>query len=65
MWRETTRCERNLAIWRDELDDFVPPRVLDFHVHLWNADAINPGHVPDPGGHACPEYTAEMLVEDM
>lgn len=65
MWRETTKQERNLAIWREELDEFVPPRVLDFHVHLWNGDAIDPDHVPDPGGHACPEYSADMLIADM
>ncbi|MCG3181898.1 MAG: hypothetical protein BIFFINMI_04338 [Phycisphaerae bacterium] len=65
MWRETTRHERNMAIWREELDGFVPPRVLDFHVHLYDAACIDPAHVPSAGGHPCPEYSREMLLGDL
>ena len=27
-WKEDTRHERNLKIWREELDAFVPEKVL-------------------------------------
>ena len=33
-WKETTRQERNLRIFREELDEFLPERILDFHVHI-------------------------------
>ena len=36
MWRETPKHERNLKIFREEIDDFLPEKILDFHVHLLN-----------------------------
>ena len=43
MWRETTKYQRNKRIWQEELDGFLPGKILDFHVHVINADAIPPG----------------------
>ena len=65
MWRETTRLERNLQIWREELDDFVPRRVLDFHVHVWNQDTMPPGQTYDCAGHPIPGYTFDDLQRDL
>ena len=40
MWRETTKHERNMRIWQEELDEFVPKKVLDFHVHVFCEDML-------------------------
>ena len=65
MWRETTRHERNLRIWREELDDFVPERVLDFHVHVFDAATLPAGQHFDCGGHPIRHYTFEELRDDL
>jgi len=32
-------CDRK--IWEEELEDFVPRRILDTHIHcVWNADLV-------------------------
>jgi len=66
MWRETTRHERNRIIWEEELDDFVPRRVLDFHVHVFHAETIPSGEGPYIcGGHPLPSYDIEMVSQDL
>ena len=65
MWQETTRDDRNLRIWNEELDDFVPDRVLDFHVHIWNAATVGSA-VPFPcGGHPLVKYDFNDLRDDL
>lgn len=65
MWRETTRHERNLRIWREELDDFVPDRVLDFHVHVWNNECMPAGTTYDCAGHPIAQYSFDDLRRDL
>ena len=56
MWQETTRHERNLRIWDEQLDDFVPERVLDFHVHVWDRATVGAAEPFSCGGHSLDEY---------
>lgn len=65
MWRETAKHERNLKIWREEFEQFVPARVLDFHVHVWNADCVPPAADWDCAGHPLREYTFDDLRQDL
>ena len=65
MWQETTRHERNLKIWNEEFEQFVPRRVLDFHVHVVNAATIPDGETFGAAGHALDKYDFDDLREDM
>lgn len=65
MWRETTRHERNLRIFEEELDDFLPPRILDFHVHIWNRECVSPGVVFSCGGVPLSHYDMEDFEQDL
>jgi len=65
MWRETTKHERNVRIWKDELDEFVPDKVLDFHIHIFNEDSIPAGHCYKAGGHAISKYGFGDLEQDL
>lgn len=64
MWRETTRQERNRVIWEEELADFVPRRVLDFHVHVF-LDGTTGGTPHDVAGNPLPAYTLDDLSDDL
>ncbi|MDQ1255988.1 MAG: Amidohydrolase family protein [Candidatus Hydrogenedentes bacterium] len=65
MWRETARHERNAAIWREELDGFVPRRVLDFHVHVWNREVLPEGETYSCAGHPIALYDLTDLEADL
>lgn len=65
MWRETTKHERNLRIWQEELDGFVPDKVLDFHVHIFNKPTLPEGQTFDCAGHPISEYDFEQLDQDL
>jgi hypothetical protein len=65
MWRETTRHGRNLKIWREELDAFLPARILDFHVHLLNAGVAPAGEPLSCAGHPIEKYDREDLEADL
>lgn len=65
MWRETTKHQRNLKIWREELDEFVPEKVLDFHVHLFNAETLPAGQSYDCAGHPIAKYDYDDLRGDL
>jgi len=65
VWRETTKHERNLKIWNEELEDFVPDKVLDFHVHVVNCEAIPPGETHNAAGHQIPSYDMDDLRADL
>jgi len=65
MWRETTEQARNLHIWREELDGFVPDRVLDFHVHVWNASTVPAGETFSCAGHPISKYDFDDLQADL
>jgi hypothetical protein len=65
MWRETTTHERNMRIWTEELADFVPAKVLDFHVHILNAATLPAGKTWSAGGHALTSYDFDDLRRDL
>ncbi|MCP4641376.1 MAG: amidohydrolase family protein, partial [bacterium] len=65
MWRETTKHERNLTIFQDELDGFLPDRVLDFHVHVWNEGVVPAGDIYSCGGHPITKYDFDDLRQDL
>ncbi len=65
MWRETTKHERNERIWREELEEFVPHRVLDFHVHVFNQATLPAGQTYPCAGHAISKYDYDDLRADL
>jgi len=66
MWKETTEKEKNLHIYNEEIRDFIPERLLDFHVHVFH-DQVLKAH--DPGfplpGTRIRSYTIPELISDM
>lgn len=64
-WKEDTRHERNLKIWREELDAFVPEKVLDFHVHVFAEGVIPEGQNWGPIGHPLNTYDYDDLAADL
>jgi len=65
VWQESTRHERNLKIWNEELDDFVPGRVLDFHVHVFSAATLPEGRTFSVAGHPVSKYDVDDLKGDL
>ena len=65
MWRETTKHDRNRRIWDEELEDFVPRKVLDFHVHVFNESALPAGQTYSCAGHAIARYDYDDLRQDL
>lgn len=65
MWRQTTRQDHNRKIWEEELADFVPQKVLDFHVHIMNEGVIPRGEAFSSGGHPITKYDFEDLEQDL
>jgi predicted TIM-barrel fold metal-dependent hydrolase len=65
MWRETTKHARNLKIFREELDAFLPRKVLDFHVHILNAEAVPAGSQWNCAGHPLTQYGYDDLERDL
>ena len=65
MWRETTQHERNLKIFREELDGFLPDKILDFHVHILNAGLVPAGKPFSCAGHPITRYDYDDLAADL
>jgi predicted TIM-barrel fold metal-dependent hydrolase len=65
MWRETTKHDRNRRIWDEELADFVPQCVLDFHAHVVNKAAIQRGESYEVAGHPVEKYDFDDLKSDL
>lgn len=65
MWRETTKHERNGRIFREELDDFLPEKILDFHVHVYNEGVVPEGEEYCCAGHTLNAYPLEELARDL
>jgi hypothetical protein len=65
MWRETTQHERNLKLFREELDSFLPERILDFHVHIFNDGVIPKGKTFSCAGHPITKYDFDDLKRDL
>lgn len=65
MWRETTEYERNRTIFREELDSFLPGKILDFHVHIFNEGVIPEGQTFSCAGHPIARYDLDDLDRDL
>jgi len=64
-WRETVLQERNRRIFAEELDGFVPGRVFDAHVHVFNPGVVPAGGSFDCAGHPIASYTLDELAADL
>ncbi|MEW6355272.1 MAG: amidohydrolase family protein [Planctomycetota bacterium] len=65
-WKETTRQARNMNIFREEIDDFLPTKILDFHVHVFPEAIMSPDHEGwSAGGHRIRRYTLDELRGDL
>jgi len=57
--------ERNRRVFQEELEEFVPAKILDFHVHVFDA-ATSPTKNPfNAGGETRGQYTYEELDGDL
>ena len=65
MWRETTQHERNRRIFEEEFEAFLPPRILDFHVHVFPSETLPPGETYCCAGHAIHRYDLADLDRDL
>jgi len=65
MWQQTTQHGPNMAIFREEFDDFLPDRILDFHVHVFNAGILPDGETYSCAGHPLLQYDLEDLKRDL
>ena len=65
MWRETTKHERNRKIFDEEFEHFLPKRILDFHVHVFQDGVAPPGVAFSCGGHPITGYDFEALELDL
>lgn len=64
-WRETTQHERNRRIFEEELDAFLPKKVLDFHVHVFPCDILPKGEMYSCAGHLIDRYDLDDLAIDL
>ena len=65
MWRETTKQERNRILFYEELDDFLPEKILDFHVHLFDEGVVPAGEMFSCSGHPITHYDRKELERDL
>ncbi|MEW6235031.1 MAG: amidohydrolase family protein [Candidatus Omnitrophota bacterium] len=65
MWRETTKHERNRIIFKEEFDAFLPPVILDFHVHVFNEGVVPAEEPYSCGGHPIGRYDLADLEHDL
>ncbi|MBI4556242.1 MAG: amidohydrolase family protein [Candidatus Hydrogenedentes bacterium] len=65
MWKETTKHERNLKIFREEFEGFLPERILDFHVHVFNEGVTAPDKPVSAGGNPIAKYDLNDLSRDL
>jgi len=64
-WRETTGKPVNMSIFRQEFDDFLPEKILDFHVHVFE-EGVLPGKEPySCAGHPIRRFDAKDLMQTM
>ncbi|MCL4694066.1 MAG: amidohydrolase family protein [Candidatus Hydrogenedentes bacterium] len=65
MWRETTKHERNQRIFEVEFAEFLPDRILDFHVHVYNEGVVPQSNPFSCGGHPTTRYDYNDLEQDL
>ena len=65
MWEQTTRLEHNRLIFAEEFDSFLPKRILDFHIHVFNRGVVREDAPYSCGGHPILQYDADDLKRDL
>jgi hypothetical protein len=65
MWRETTKHERNRRIFEEEFAAYLPPKILDFHVHIWNEGVMPYDKPAAVGGPLITHYDFNNLSQDL
>jgi hypothetical protein len=65
MWRETTKQERNQKIFIEEFEDFLPSKILDFHLHVFPKNTIVDGTHFSCAGHPILKYDLDDLSQDL
>ena len=67
MWKQTTEQKGNLKIFKEEIEDFLPEKILDFHTHICSKDTVPSGveYATNAGGNKLKEYTMDELKEDI
>ena len=61
-WKETIDKERNLKIYNEELKDFLPENILDFHIHVFNSETFPDN---DPGLDLPGVYIREYAIPEL
>lgn len=64
-WKETTGKERNRLIFEREFQDFLPERILDFHVHIFSDGVLPRGQQYSCAGHPLAKYDLDDLCRDL
>lgn len=65
MWRQTTEQEANKRIFAEEFDVWLPRRILDFHVHVFNRGVVPVDTPYSCGGHTIVQYDLNELKRDL
>lgn len=65
MWRQTTEQEANRRIFAEEFDVWLPRRILDFHVHVFNRGVVPDDAPYSCGGHPVTQYDLDDLKRDL
>jgi len=65
MWRDIQQREHDRRVFDDELDSFVPSRVLDFHIHVVNEGVCAADQPLDCAGHPLSKYDYDDLRADL
>jgi glutamate-1-semialdehyde 2,1-aminomutase len=58
-WQDVHYTESDRVIWEEDLEAFVPQRIFDAHIHLWNPEAL----APDSPHHAS-RFAADMTLTE-
>ncbi len=64
-WNTAAERDDNLGVVREELEDFLPEKIFDAHVHIAPPDGFLPGRPFSCGGVPITSYTYEELAEDL
>ncbi len=64
-WRQAAEQRERQRIFCEELDDFLPKRILDFHAHVAPRGVFPVGQPYRCAGHALAKYDLKDLAADM
>ncbi|TSA29044.1 MAG: hypothetical protein D4R65_15960 [Verrucomicrobiaceae bacterium] len=64
-WNTAVERDANLAVISEELEDFLPEKIFDAHVHIAPPDGFLPDRPFSCGGVPITSYTYDELSEDL